>query len=526
MRILVTDPIADAGIELLRGQHHVDVAAIDGEDLVGQIPGYHGLVVRSGTQVDERVFEAGAPVLRAVVRAGVGLDNVDVEAATRHGVVVCNTPGSNSVSAAEHTLGLVLAAARHVPAADRALRSGSWERARWRGRELHGSVLGILGLGRIGSLVASRARAFGMEVIAHDPYVTPAHADELGVDLRPDLDDLLAAADIVSVHLPLTPDTNGLLDAGRIASMKRSAILVNVARGGIVDEEALAEAVREGRLAGAAVDVFAQEPVTHSPLFDLDEVVVTPHLGASTTQAQHRAGVRAAEAMRDALAGQVPATAVNLGGTVEDSTVRRYLDMAGQLGRLASHLTPDGTVGTVVVEYGGTLADHDCRILGRAVLQGVLGSIADTPVSLVNAPLLAEDRGLGVREIHDPATRDHAAVLRVSAVGRDGRAARAAGTVTSDGGARLVEVWDTPVDLVPTNHVAMLVYEDRPGVIGTVGTVLGAAGVNIASAHVGRREGDGEAVMVLCLDGELPQSLLHTIADATAARAARYARLR
>lgn len=525
MRVLVADPIAPEGVALLRQEHEVDVETLTRDQLLAQGGDYHAIIVRSQTSLDAAVFDAAAPTLRVVARAGVGLDNVDVDAATRHGVIVCNTPRSNSVSAAEHTMGLMLAAARHTSAAHRSLVAGRWERSRWQGVELSGKVLAILGLGRIGSLVAQRAQAFGMHVAAYDPLIGPERARALEVELVDDLDRLLGDADVVTIHLPRTPDTAGLIGAERLGRMKPTALLVNVARGGIVDEAALATALREGAIAAAALDVFAHEPVTDSPLFSLDNVVATPHLGASTVEAQQRAGTRAAEAVRAALAGELVPTAVNVDGGGMEDAVRRFLPLATLLGRLATHLTPDGTVETLSVEYLGGLATHGCEVVGRAVLAGALAAVSDQRVNLVNAALLAEERALHLREVYDTTTSEHTALLRVSAFGRDGRAGRVGGTVSADDRPRLTELWDTPVDLEPTRHVALLRYQDRPGVIGTVGTILGGAGVNIASAHVGRRGPEDDAVMVLSLDEGLPQTLLHTIADATAARTARYAEL-
>lgn len=513
MRILVADALADAGIEALSRHHEVDVRTdLSHADLVGAVADYHALVVRSGTTVDEEVLAAGRR-LKVVGRAGVGLDNVDVEAATRHGVIVCNAPQSNIISAAEHTLALILALARNVPQAHAALTAGRWERSGWKGAELHDKVLGIVGLGRIGTLVARRADAFGMRLTAYDPFVSPERAARLGVELRDELAEVLAEADFLSLHVPRTADTMGLLDAEALKRMKPTARVVNVARGGIVDEQALADAVRDGRIAGAALDVFAEEPTTASPLFDLEEVIVTPHLGASTEEAQDKAGTQIAEAVRLALAGELVPTAVNVqAGKVADA-VRPFLSLGEKLGRLVVALAEGGT-DEVTIEYLGAIAEEDCRAVGLSVLSGMLAGVVHAPVTLVNAPLLAEDRGIAVREVSAPSSPAYTSLVRVSGRTRSAETIRVAGTVLPpDQRERLVEVWNAPVELEPTRHMMFLRYEDRPGIIGTVGTRLGEADVNIASAQVGRREQGGEAIMALSLDDPAPRPVVERITE-------------
>ncbi len=513
MRILVADELAEAGVDALSASHEVDVRTDLGHDeLVDIVGDYDAIVIRSGTAVDEELLDH-ADRLQVVGRAGVGLDNVDIPAATRHGVIVCNAPQSNIISAAEHTLGMLLALSRNIPQAHAALTVGRWERSRWKGTELHDKVLGILGLGRIGTLVAQRASAFGMRLIAHDPYVGAERARRMGVELRADLEGLLADADFVTVHLPRTPDTRGMIDAGALSRMKPSARLINVARGGIVDEQDLAGAVRDGEIAGAALDVFDEEPTTASPLFDLPEVVVTPHLGASTEEAQDKAGTQVAEAVNLALAGEFVPTAVNVqAGGVADA-VRALRALAERLGRLVTALS-DGGVGKLTIEHLGTIAEEDCRVIGLSVLQGLLSGVVHEPVTFVNAPLLAEERGIEVREISEARSADYVSLVRVSAVDGDGDTVRVAGTVLHPGEReRLVEVWNAPVDIEPAAHMAFLRYEDRPGVIGTVGSRLGDAGVNIASAQVGRREQGGEAIMALSLDDPAPPGVIDDITD-------------
>ncbi len=514
MKILVADPLAEAGIAALAAHHEVEVkAGLTKDQLIDIAGSYDAIVVRSQTTIDADVI-AAAPRLKVIARAGVGLDNVDVDAATRHGVVVCNAPQSNIISAAEHTVAMLLALARNIPQAHAALIEGRWERSQWQGTELHDKVLGVLGLGRIGTLVAQRCHAFGMRLIAYDPFVAPERAARLGVELLPTVDELLERADFVTVHLPKTPDTAGLLDASRLATMKPTARLLNVARGGIVVEADLAEAVKNGVIAGAAVDVFEHEPVVDSPLLGLPNVIVTPHLGASTEEAQDKAGVQVAEAVNLALAGEFVPSAVNVQGGTVDDVVRPYLPLAEKLGRLLTALAEGGISGEVTVEYRGQIADADGRVVGLSVLRGMLSAVCSEPVTLVNAPLLADERGLHVREVSDPHSEDFVSELRVIGVGRDEREVRVAGAVLHPGQReRLTEVWNSPVDLEPATHMAFFRYEDRPGVIGTIGAGFGEAGVNIAAAQVGRADAGGEALMALSLDEPVPRAVLDSISE-------------
>ncbi len=512
MRILVADPIADSGVSALAAHHDVDVkTGLSKEELVAIAGAYDAIVVRSQTTIDADVI-AAAGQLKVIARAGVGLDNVDVDAATKSGVIVCNAPQSNIISAAEHTVALLLALARNIPQAHAALSDGRWERSTWTGTELHDKVLGVLGLGRIGTLVAQRCHAFGMRLVAYDPFVAPERAARLGVELVASVDEVLERADFVTIHLPKTPETVGLLDAVRLRRMKPTARLLNVARGGLVDEDALAEALREGVIAGAALDVFASEPVTASPLFGLPNAIVTPHLGASTDEAQDKAGTQVADFVNLALAGEFVPSAVNVQGGPIDDEIRPFLPLGEELGRLLTALADEGMGSEVTVEYLGAIADADGRTLGLSVLKGLLSPISSEPVTFVNAPLLAEERGLNLREVSDHHSEDYVSVLRVSGVTRDGRPIRVAGTVLQPGDReRLIEVWNTPVDVEPTQHMAFFRYDDRPGIIGAVGNGLGEAGVNIAAAQVGRSEAGGEAIMALSLDDAVPAEVLERL---------------
>src|SRR6478672_7388302 len=397
-RVLVSEQLADSGLEAMRAAGlEVDVRlGLSPDELLDAIRGASALVIRSATQVNAQVIEA-ADELVVVGRAGIGLDNVDVEVATKRGVMVVNAPQSNVLSAAEHTIALLLAQARNIPQAHRDLKDHQWNRSRWEGVELHNKTLGIVGLGRVGVLVAQRANAFGMQLAAYDPYVSADRARQLGVDLVPTVEELVARADFLTIHLPKTPDTIGLVDAELLTHAKPTLRIVNTARGGIVDEAALADAVRNGVIAGAALDVFAAEPTTESPLFELDSVVVTPHLGASTAEAQDKAGNTIAEQVVLALAGDFVPFAVNVAAAEASETVRPYLGVAEQLGRIFGGLG-EGLPATIEIEYQGELAGYDTRILTLSVLKGIFGTVSDEPVSYVNAPQLATEKGIEVKD--------------------------------------------------------------------------------------------------------------------------------
>jgi D-3-phosphoglycerate dehydrogenase len=517
-RILIAEPLAEAGVELLRAHHQVDARdATTREELLAAVADVDALVVRSATRVDAEVLEAGRN-LKVVGRAGIGLDNVDVAAATRLGVMVVNAPQSNVISAAEHTVALILAQARNIPKAHAALREGRWERGRFQGAELYGKTLGILGLGRVGALVAQRLNAFGMRLLAYDPYVSRERAAQMGVELA-SLADVLARADIVTVHLPKTPDTTGLLGETELAAMKPGARLVNTARGGILDETALAKAVGDGQLAGAALDVFAEEPTTQSPLFELDNVVVTPHLGASTTEAQDKAGIAIAEQLLLALAGQFVPNAVNVDAGPVPDAVRPFLPLVEKLGRLYTALAGGGPGGRATalgggrlhLEYVGALAEQDTRVLTLAALKGMFSPVVHEPVTFVNAPLLAAERGVEVTETRTRHSRDWVNLVTLSGEGSRGQVGVAGTTVGPRDAERLVAINGIPIDMAPADHMAFLFYEDRPGVIGKVGTILGESGVNIASMQVGRRKQGGEALMALTVDAGIPAGVLDRV---------------
>ena len=491
-RVLVPEKIADAGLDALRAAgHEVDVQlGLSPEELLEAVKGAHALIIRSATTVTAEVLDAGTDLV-VVGRAGIGLDNVDVAHATARGVMVVNAPQSNILSAAEQTMALLLAQARNIPQAHNALVQGRWERSKWEGVELADKTLAIVGLGRIGKLVAQRAMAFGMRIIAHDPFIAPERARAMNIELV-SLDEVAAQADFVTLHVAKTPETIGLIGPDFLSKAKSSLRVINVSRGGIVDEAALADAIREGQIAGAALDVFEKEPTTESPLFELPQVVVAPHLGASTREAQDKAGDTIAEQVLLALAGEFVPFAVNVAAAEASETVRPFLGVAEQLGRIFGGLA-DGLPEQVEVEYAGELAGYDTRILTLSVLKGVFGTVSDEPVSYVNAPALAEEKGVEVKETSTSSTVDWINLISISGGGR-----QIAGTLVGlRAEPRLVQIDGHTLDVPPSEHLIVVRNDDRPGVIGRVGTVLGDAGVNIADMDVGRSAQEDSALMVI-----------------------------
>ncbi len=507
-RVLVTEQLAERGLESMRAAGlDVDVQLdLSPAQLLEAVPGAAALVVRSATQVTADVVEAGSELI-VVGRAGIGLDNVDVEAATKRGVMVVNAPQSNVLSAAEQTIALLLAQARNTPQADRDLKGGAWNRSRWEGVELHGKTLGIVGLGRVGVLVAQRLLAFGMHLMAYDPYVSADRARQLGVQLVGTIEELVAEADFVTIHLPKTPETIGLFDAALLARAKPGIRIVNTARGGIIDEQALADAIRSGQVAGAALDVFAKEPTTNSPLFGLDSVVVTPHLGASTVEAQDKAGQTIAEQVVLALKGEFVPFAVNLAAKEANATVQPFLPLAERLGRLFTALAC-GLVETLEVTYEGQIADYDCRVLTLAVLKGILGPVTDEPVSFVNAPQIAADRGLVVRETTQSSARDYVNLIELRGHTTD-RSTHVAGTLYGKQEApRIVAIDDHLVDLPPSSHMLVVRNTDVPGMIGKVGTILGDAGININELALGRSPGGEVSLQAISTSTPVPAGVV------------------
>jgi D-3-phosphoglycerate dehydrogenase len=504
VRVLVREEIAPAGVELLRSKFDVDEDADSPlEEIIGR---YDAIVIRSATKLTAELV-AKADNLKVIGRAGVGVDNVDVEAATRRGIVVANAPESNVVSAAEHTIGLLVALARNIPQAHAALKDGRWERSKWGGVELAEKTLGVLGFGRIGQQVARRALGLGMKVVAYDPFVSPERFRELGVDTAT-FDDVLARSDFVTLHLPLTDDTRGAIGRAALAKLKPGARLINAARGELVDEDALVEALRSGTLAGAAVDVYSQEPYS-GPLTELPNVVVTPHLAASTDEAQDRAGVIVAQQVVAALEGGLVTNAVNIPSIGADDleVLGPFVPLAAKLGRLAVELA--GDVRKISLEYYGELAEYDTRLLTVAALNGAFQGRTDQPVNYVNAPLVAAERGIEVVEEKRRSSRDYTNLVAVAADG-----ARVAGTtIGRDHRHFLISAlgYDLEMELAP--RMVLLSYDDIPGVIGRVGTLFGDAGVNIANMAVSRNNQGGKALMALSIDSPAPPELAEELRE-------------
>lgn len=502
MRVLVTEKIADGGLQRLRDAgHEVDIrTGLSPEELLEVVPGAHALIIRSATKVTREVLAAGSDLI-VVGRAGIGLDNVDTEAATEQGVMVVNAPQSNTLSAAEHTMALLLSQARNVPQAHAALKEGRWERSRWTGVELSDKTLGIIGLGRIGKLVAQRAMAFGMKLVAYDPFVGSDRARQLNVELL-DLDEVMARSDFITLHLAKTPETVGLIDSELLAKAKPSLRLVNVARGGIVNEADLAQAISSGTIAGAALDVFDSEPTTESPLFELDEVVVTPHLGASTEEAQDKAGDTIADMVELALAGDFVPFAVNVSAAEASETVRPYLPLAEQLGRIFAGLCGQCS-DAIDIEYQGQIAEYDTRILTLSVLKGFFGAISGEPVSYVNAPQVAEEQGIEVRPTSTTTARDYVNLVTI----RGGEHAIAGTLVGLGAKPSIVMIDDHDIDVPPAEHLLVVRNDDQPGMIGTVGAVVGAAGINIDDMAVGAGPEGERALMVMATGSAVPESV-------------------
>ncbi len=502
-RVLVSEAIADRGLDQLRAAgHEVDVQLdLSPEQLLTAIVGAQALIIRSATTVTRDVLAAGTDLV-VVGRAGIGLDNVDTAAATDLGVMVVNAPQSNTLSAAEHTMALLLSQARNVPQAHAALKAGRWERSKWNGVELADKTLGIIGLGRIGRLVAQRCLAFGMKLVAYDPVVSEDAARRMSVEMM-SLEDLMARADFVTLHLAKTKDTIGLINAELLAKAKPGIRIVNVARGGIIDEQALADAIANGPVAGAAIDVFSTEPCTDSPLFALDQVVVTPHLGASTVEAQDKAGDTIAEMVQLALAGDFVPYAVNVSAGDVSEIVRPYQGLSEELGRLYAGLAgavPD----SLEITYQGEIGQYDTRILTLSVLKGFFGASSSQPVSYVNAPQLAEAAGLDVRPTSMTTSQDYQNLITI----RGGTNSIAGTLVGLNGVAKVVMVDDASVDIQPAAHMVVVRNDDAPGMIGRVGVGLGAAGINIKDMVVGQTADGVAALMLISTDVVVPDDVV------------------
>ena len=509
-RVLVKEKIADAGVELLRRDFDVEVGLdmADGE-LERRIGDFDAILIRSGTRMTAELIERGTR-LKVIGRAGTGVDNVDIEAATKRGIIVANAPESNSIAAAEHTLALALALCRNVPQAHSSLVAGEWARSRYGGNELYGKTLGVIGFGRIGQLVAQRALGFDMEVVGFDKFVSPERFRELGVEGVETSEELYGRADLITIHLPKTPETVGWIDAEAIAKMRDGVRIVNCARGELVDLDAVLAGLESGKLGGVALDVFPEEPFTAHPLFERDDVVVTPHLGASTAEAQDRAGVVTAEQVSAALSGGVVTNAVNIAAVRPEAmeALAPFVPVCEKLGRLAGGLG-DGATDRVQVEFHGRIADHDTRLLGIAVLVGILAGHTEQPVNLVNAPAMAEERGIELAEVKEAAADDFTELVKV----RVGDVEVAGTGVGPRNIPYLVGALGQSFYMPFADHLAIFRYADRPGMIGRVGTAFGQHGVNIVSAAVGAEASGEEAVMALTTDAPVPPAVIEEIAE-------------
>ncbi|HNA98107.1 MAG TPA: phosphoglycerate dehydrogenase, partial [Marmoricola sp.] len=496
---------------------HCDGA--DRAELLAALPEAEAILIRSATRMDEEAISV-ASRLRVIARAGVGLDNVDVPTATQYGVMVVNAPTSNITSAAELAIALLLAAARHISAAHDALRQGEWKRSKFTGVEVVDKTVGIVGLGRIGVLVAQRMAAFGVNLIAYDPYVQPARAAQLGVRMV-SLEELMAQADFISVHLPRTPETVGLIGERELALAKPQLVLVNAARGGIVDEKALYDALVKGRIGAAGLDVYDTEPCTDSPLFGLENVVATPHLGASTDEAQEKAGVAVAHSVRLAMAGELVPDAVNVEGGVIAEDVRPGIALTENLGNVFTQLA-QGVATQIDVEIRGEIVEHDVKVLELAAQKGVFEGLTETPVTYVNAPLLAQERGTEVRLVLDPISLDHRNLVTLRGSLADGESVSVSGTLVGiTQQQRIVEVNGFDVEVEISDHMAFFIYQDRPGIVGAVGQILGDGEVNIESMQVARDPQRGVALMAMSVDRRLPAQVLDQIATAISAQVVR-----
>jgi len=512
--VLIAEELSPATVEALGPDFEIRTCnGADRSELLPAIAEVDAILVRSATKVDAEAL-AAADKLKVVARAGVGLDNVDVKTATQNGVMVVNAPTSNIISAAELAVGLLLAAARNIVPANDALKRGEWKRSKYSGVELYEKTVGIVGLGRIGVLVAQRLSAFGMNVIAYDPYVQPGRAAQMGVRLVT-LDELLEQSDFISVHLPKTPETLGLIGDEQLHKVKPDVIVVNAAC------RAPSSTMKEGRVAGAGIDVFASEPCTDSPLFEFESVVATPHLGASTDEAQEKAGIAVAKSVRLALAGELVPDAVNVQGGVIAEDVRPGIPLTEKLGRIFTALA-GGVAQQLDVEVRGEITQYDVKVLELAALKGVFSDVVEEQVSYVNAPLLAAERGLEVRLVTEPESPDHRNLVTLRGTLADGTQVSVAGTLIGIAQKeRLVEVDDFDIEIEPTDHVAFFRYADRPGMVGIVGGILGDAGVNIAGMQVSRDRKGGHALVAMTVDTAIPASVLDEITSAIDAESVR-----
>ena len=508
MKILVSDPVSQEGVAILQKEFTVDVKVkLPIEELIKIIPEYDGLVVRSETKVTKEVLEAAAN-LKVIGRAGVGVDNIDVEAATKKGIIVLNAPEGNTIAATEHTMAMMLALARNIPQAHASMRNKEWARSKFMGVEMRGKTLGILGLGRIGTGVATRALAMEMKVMAYDPFVNAEKAEDLGIEVA-EVDDILAKADFITLHLPKTPQTVNLINKESFAKMKKGVRIVNCARGGVINEADLAEALNTGVIAGAAVDVFAKEPIEQdNPLLEAANIVLTPHLGASTAEAQVGVAVDVAEGIIKALKGEPVTTAVNMAPIPPHvlETIKPYLNLAEKMGCLVVHMA-EGRINAIDVEYNGEICEVDTKMLTTAVIKGMLNPILQEKINYVNAPGLAKARGIKIKEIKSKETVNFADLITVK-VHTDKGIKAVSGTLFGLEEERIVKINGYRVDVEPKGWLLIGPHSNRPGIVGKIGTILGEENINIAGMQVGRTEIAGTNIMVVNVDNDVPTPVM------------------
>ncbi len=512
VRVLIADKMDDraAAIFCERGIGVDEKPGLSPHELKAIIGGYDGLAVRSATKVTAQIMESALPRLKVIGRAGIGVDTIDVPAATARGIVVMNTPFGNSITTAEHTIAMIFALAREIPQADQSTQTGKWEKSRFMGVELSAKTLGLIGCGNIGSIVADRAHGLKMKVIAYDPFLTPDRAIELGVE-KIELDDLLRRADFISLHTPLTDQTRGILGREALAATKPGVRIVNCARGGLIDEQALKDGLDSGHIAGAALDVFEKEPAKESPLFGTPGLICTPHLGASTTEAQVNVAIQIAEQMSDYLLLGGITNAVNMPSlsAEEAPRLRPYMKLAEQLGRLVGQIAGE-EVRAIDIEVEGAAAELNIKPITGAVLAGLMGTYSDT-VNMVNAPWYAKERGLDLREIRHEREGDYHTLVAVTVGTADGGRRRVAGTLFGNRAPRLVDIFGVRVEAELSPHMIYIVNTDAPGFIGALGTMLGANGINIATFNLGRRNVGGEAMALVAIDDPIPPDLAEAL---------------
>ncbi|WP_332448753.1 phosphoglycerate dehydrogenase [Methanoculleus sp.] len=524
-RVLVSDPLAEEGIDILKGFADVDVnTGLTEDQLVAVIGGYDALLVRSGTEVTARVIDAGEK-LKFIGRAGAGVDNIDTEAATRRGIVVANAPEGNTLAATEHTMAMMLSLARNIPQATASLKKGEWKRSKFMGVELNDKVLGIMGFGRIGREVAKRAQAMEMKCIAYDPFISSERAATLGVEMVP-MEELFRRADVITVHTPLIKETRHVINARSIATMRDGVRLINCARGGIIDEQALADAIASGKVAGAALDVFESEPPTDSPVLGLDQVIVTPHLGASTVEAQQNVAISVANQCISVLSGGAAKYVVNapMIPAEQQAVVEPYAVLAQKMGSLLIQLI-EGRLASITITYGGEAAAlPNTKFITRVILKGMLDPILQAPVNFVNAEFVAKERGIRLSETTTEEAQGFRNIISITAK-TDKMTESVSGSVSAPDHARIVSIGGYMTDLTPTGHVVISRHIDKPGVIGKAATILGRANVNIAGMQVGRFKPGQEALMVLTVDSAVPADAMEEIKKIDGIHTAKHAEI-